>query len=304
MFKNLTAFLCLSCALAVVSATSEGARADGSSAQARDWEDYFKLGNDYFNGRMFDKAAEAFEQCIKLKADYKEAWYNLGIAYGRLSRYRKEIDAYRRAVELDPRYERALYNLAIAYEDADLLEDALATYERLEQVAPKAVDALINQGILRARLGQLPRAVKTYQRALELDSSMPDAHFNLGIAYGRMADNEADEERRAELWGNERTAYQRTVAIAPSYYKGWYNLAIAHNKLGELDEEVAAYEKALAIRPKYPQALFNLAFAYEERKEQAQAYETWGRYVEIAAGLATEQEFVAIARQNMERLQP
>ncbi len=292
--------------LASVVAAPNTVRADDEkpATESGDWEEYFKLGHDYFNGRMYDKAVEAFEACVRLKADYKEAWYNLGVAYGRQSRYRKEIDAYQKAVELDPRYEKALYNLAIAYEDAELLEDALATYERIEAVAPKALDALVNQGILRARLGQLPKAVQTYKRAIALDGAMADAWFNLGIAFGRMADRETDEAIRADLWSDEREAYMKTVELAPGYYKGWYNLGISENKLGNVVGEIAAYEKALENRERYPQALFNLAFAYEDASDNARALATWNRYVEVAGDLPTEHEFVAIARDNIQRLQP
>src|SRR5690349_24778400 len=72
-----------------------------------DYEEYFKLGNDYYAGKLYDKAVEAYEKCVSLNAQYKEAWYNLGIAYSRVQQYRKEIDAYKKAIEVDPRYEKA-----------------------------------------------------------------------------------------------------------------------------------------------------------------------------------------------------
>lgn len=265
-------------------------------------DEYFKLGNEYFNGKLYDKAVEAYEKCVEARPTYKEGWYNLGIAYSKQRKYRKEVDAYKKAVEIDPRYDKALYNLAIAYEDAGQLEDALHTYERVEQVSPDAVDALVNQGILRARLGQIDEAIATYQRAIGKDDSQPDAWFNLGIAFARKAEKADDPAVRTDLLEKERDAYKKTVEIAPRYHKGWYNLAIAHNKLGHLDEEIAAYEEALKARPNYPQALFNLAYAYEEKKDTARAIEAWQRYVASAEKLPTEQEYVVIAKQELQRL--
>ena len=103
----------------------------------------------------------------------------------------------------------------------------------------------------------------------------------------------------AELDG---AATAKAVEIAPSYHKGWYNLAIAENKLGNLDAEIAAYEQALVVRANYPQALFNLAYAYEEKKDNAKAIEAWKRYVASAEKLPTEQEYIAIAKQELQRL--
>ena len=86
-----------------------------AEADPPDHEEYFKLGNDYYAGKLYDKAVEAYEKCVALNPQYKEAWYNLGIAYSRVQQFRKEIDAYKKAIDADPRYEKALYNLSLIH---------------------------------------------------------------------------------------------------------------------------------------------------------------------------------------------
>jgi superkiller protein 3 len=301
--SNLLARLCL-----VTLATVVGGSALAEE-QASPAEDYFRLGNEYYNAKLYDNAVEQYERCVELKPDYKEAWYNLGIAYSKLKKFKAETGAYRKAVELDPRYAKALYNLAVAYEDANQLEDALEAYKRVVEVTPDATDALVNLGILHARLGNLQASVAAYTKAIELNAEMADAHFNLGVAYGRLAEKAKDAAEQRGYLDQEKKAYEAAVAKDPEYHKGWYNLAIAHHKLGQLgdkpdrlNDEIAAYEKALKIRPSYPQALYNLAYAYEEKGQTKLAIASWQRYVESAEKLPTEQEYVSTAREELKRL--
>ena len=86
------------------------------------------------------------------------------------------------------------------------------------------------------------------------------------------------------------------------YYKAWYNLAIAYQKSGDVDLEIATYVKALEVRPGYPQALYNLAYAYEDKGATAKAIETWKRYVSVAQRLPTEREYVQTAQAQLDRL--
>ena len=81
--------------VALVAGQRSSARAEDPPPPPPDWEEYFKLGNDYYAGKLYDKAIEGYEKCVELKADYKEAWYNLGLAYARRQHYKKEIDAYK-----------------------------------------------------------------------------------------------------------------------------------------------------------------------------------------------------------------
>jgi superkiller protein 3 len=137
---------------------------------------------------------------------------------------------------------------------------------------------------------------------LLVEPGLADAWFNLGIAHAKAADAATDEQVRKTNLNEEKRAYEKAVELAPTYHKGWYNLAITYNKLSLLDDEIRAYEKALEVRPEYPQALFNLAYAYEEKGATDKAVNAWERYVEIATKLPTEQEYLVTAREQLGRL--
>src|SRR5690242_18562246 len=87
-------------------------------------EAYFNLGEAYLAHyySVADKAAEAFEQAIRLNPNYAEAYYKLALAYDRVHRHhfqeshpKKEIKALKKAIEIKPDYAEAYVQLARTY---------------------------------------------------------------------------------------------------------------------------------------------------------------------------------------------
>ena len=78
--------------------------------------------------------------------------------------------------------------------------------------------------------------------------------------------------------------------------------------LGEIYEEkglykdaVAEYKKVIEIEPKHTAAHYNLAMAFE-KLDPREAITQWERYIGIASTVATEKEWVDVARQHLKKL--
>jgi len=97
----------------------------------------------------FKEAAAAFEQAIKYRPEYPEAYDHLGDAYLELGEVKKSVEAFKRVIKHKPASALAYNKLGVAY--------------REQRDYNKAVDA--------------------FKESIRLNSSDPMTHFNLGLAY-------------------------------------------------------------------------------------------------------------------------
>jgi tetratricopeptide (TPR) repeat protein len=255
------------------------------------------------SGRLAE-AIRLYKAAVARSPQHREAWYNLGIAYSRAKQFEKEIAAYKEAIRVSATlYTKAMFNLAIAYEDQGQESRALALYEKVSAAEPGSVDARINLGILYARLRRYDDAIRSYRAAITREPDSRDAHFNLGIAYGRKAAQVSNKAEKAAFLRKEIAAYSKAVRIDFRHHKAWYNLAIAHHKLGHHKDEIIAYERAIQAKSDYPQALFNLAAAHQEQGAARKALGVWRSYLKVAQADPGEDAFVKAARLQISKLE-
>ncbi len=60
----------------------------------------------------------------------------------------------------------------------------------------------------------------------------------------------------------------------------WFQVGVAHEKLGRVPESIDAYKHALALDPDYALAMLNLGGVYWNSGDQEQALLIWRRTVE------------------------
>jgi tetratricopeptide (TPR) repeat protein len=135
-------------------------------------------------------------------------------------------------------------------------------------------------------------------------------------------------------WDDAIAAYQRVVAIDPTYAAAWNNLGLLLHRLGryddahaaygaaleqdgrcceavynlgslaedrsDLEEAVRCYRRALGMSPDYADAHFNLAGVLSRLGRAEDAVSHWQRYLELDAG----SPWARIARAHLEVLEP
>src|SRR3989440_11257001 len=87
----------------------------GGARPAMDAESYNKRGDDLFDAGKYNEAAAAYQQAIKLRADYADAYLNLGETYFNLGRYDEAIAVDNKAISLKSDWAEAYRALGIAY---------------------------------------------------------------------------------------------------------------------------------------------------------------------------------------------
>ena len=74
----------------------------------------------------------------------------------------------------------------------------------------------------------------------------------------------------------------------------WYQVAVAYEKLGRMQESIEAYQKAITLNPDYDLAWFNLGGVHWNSEEWGEARQIW----KIAIDKFPEHELVAILRRD------
>ncbi|MEH2314681.1 MAG: tetratricopeptide repeat protein, partial [Nostoc sp.] len=99
----------------------------GTSNQA---ELLLELGNLHFAGQDNTKAIISYDQALKIKLDYHQAWNNKGIALADLGRFEEAIASSDQAVKIKPDDHEAWYNRGIALRNLGRTEEAIASYDQ------------------------------------------------------------------------------------------------------------------------------------------------------------------------------
>jgi tetratricopeptide (TPR) repeat protein len=142
-----------------------------------------------------------------------------------------------------------------------------------------------------AALGQVDDAMRAYRQGFRIDPWNVRAH--LGLAHLYYAEKDLFHEAVAE--------YERALELDPSFLDAHFGLGDMLEDKGLYLEAIARYRRVLALEPTHPGALFAIARAYEKVDVQ-EAIAGWARYLEVAATIPSEREWLDIARGHLERL--
>jgi hypothetical protein len=104
--------------------------------------DKFQQGRIYHAKKDYVKAVQAFQEAIKAKPDFAEAYHGAGMAYGAMKRSALAVENFRQAVRLKPEVPLFHYHLALAYYIAGDNNQAWEEYRLLNRLDPHLADKL------------------------------------------------------------------------------------------------------------------------------------------------------------------
>jgi tetratricopeptide (TPR) repeat protein len=112
-------------------------------------ERYYNEGLEQQKRQDFVRAARAFQDALRLREAFPEAWNGLGFALRQQGKYPEALRAYERALALRPNYAEALEYMGEALVRMGRLDDARVVLRRLEPLDPAEAGklrALIERG--------------------------------------------------------------------------------------------------------------------------------------------------------------
>jgi tetratricopeptide (TPR) repeat protein len=230
----------------------------------------------YDRAENIDQAITAFEQALRLDADYPLAYTGLGQAYWRKYENTKDAEwvglaqkSCERALSLDAGLAAARVCLGTLLNGTGRHLEALEEWRRAVELEPTSDAAHRGLGFTYQQLGKREEAEQTYKRAIALRPHYWGGHNWLAKFYfvqGRY------EEAAAE--------FQRVVELVPDSYEGYSNVGAAFYALGKFPEAIAMFEKSLSIRPTYF-GYSNLATVYFQLRRFEEAGRTYEKALQL-----------------------
>jgi tetratricopeptide (TPR) repeat protein/predicted Ser/Thr protein kinase len=206
------------------------------------WAGYNWLGGFYGDQGRYADAAAMFTQATRLAPDHWLGYSNLGAIYHLEGRYAEAIPMFERAVALRPTGD-AYSNLGTAcflqrkfVESARAYEEAVKLDEKQWLLWGNLADGY------RWAPGMQGQAAGAYRKALALGEERLQVNPHDATLLGYMAYYHAMLHERIEAQSCERKA----LAVAPGDPELLFNLALAHNQLGETGRALDWLTKALA----------------------------------------------------------
>jgi len=107
---------------------------------------------------------------------------------------------------------------------------------------------------------------------------------------------------RERQFGEAVKMFEEVLGRRTRHYQAYNYLGRAYAAQGYYEEAKAAYEKAIGLEYDYASAHFNLATAHEKVGEIPQAVDRWRTYLEIGSTIGERPDWLEHARQRIKEL--
>ena len=131
------------------------------------WSCFYR-GNNHGKQGEFDKAVVAFDEAIRLKPDFTNAYNNRGNAKAELGQHEDAIADFDRAIELNPNDADLYYNRGVAKAYLEQYEDAIIDFDKSIELNPNDADLYYSRGVAKVEVDQPDAAKQDFEMALEL----------------------------------------------------------------------------------------------------------------------------------------
>lgn len=130
------------------------------------------LGVTLFEEGKITEALDRYDEAIRIKPDYADAYYNRGNAYARLISHQTAIENYNKAISLKPDYVQAYLARGNTHARLGNYQPAIENYNAAIQMMPDNADAYINRAFVSLNTGDKESGCRDARTACELGNCM------------------------------------------------------------------------------------------------------------------------------------
>jgi tetratricopeptide (TPR) repeat protein/TolB-like protein len=265
------------------------------TASARAFEAYVRGQLNSYRGNQEgnEAAIEHLGKAIEIDPQFVVAQFALGVVHQTLGNRWKAAAQFRASTQLDPAYPEPYKALGDLFLTAPrrLFDQATEAYAKALEIRPFYADAYVGLGDAKAAKGEVDGAVAAYQKALGFNPINAKVHVSLGKLY----------YSEKNLYYESVQAYKKAIDLDPGYLDARMGLAEVYEDKGLYREAIGEYLKVVESDAKNTGALYNLALVYE-KVDPKEAITLWERYIGLAGPLASEKDWVDLARLHLRKL--
>jgi tetratricopeptide (TPR) repeat protein len=143
------------------------------------FENYYELGQIFFNVGVTDKAVSFFKKSIALNPKHADSFYNLGQIYYRFNTHADAKQMFLEVIKLDPQNVRAHYFLGLVLRQQGDFEWAIKEFEIAQKSEELKVKCFLAKGSCYMERGQYPKALMEFERGIKFARRGSDTELNL-----------------------------------------------------------------------------------------------------------------------------
>ena len=240
-----------------------------------------------------EQAISLFAKALEADENFALAHHGLGISLYATSNRWKASGEFRKAIQLDSTFADSYKWLGdlLVNSPRRLYDQAIEAYQKVVELSPDAADGYVGIGDARQAKGQYDEAIGAYKQALKLEPENARVHFGLGKIY----------YNEKQLYREAVAEYEQAIKLDPKFIDAHLNLADLYQEKGLYQDAIERYNQVLSVDPRHPGATYGLAMAYEN-VDAKKAIGQWEKYIDLAATLPSEKEWVDIAKKHLNKL--
>ena len=218
----------------------------------------------------YQAAIQEFDEAIRLKPAFSQAYNARGEAYTGLHQIHRGLADYDQAVALNPDFLEALDNRGRANRATGRPREALADFDRALKIKPDSDTALDGRGRAHYDLGEFARAIEDFDSAIKLKPDVAATFNHRALArHALRQDSKALDD------------IETALKLKPDFAEAVVDRGNLHRDLGRLDRAIKEYDLAIKMRPDYGIAYYNRGNAYRERREYQDALASYDQAIKF-----------------------
>lgn len=219
-------------------------------------------------GRAMD-AVRQFKEAAKHDSTYAEPLYFLGQVYHlRLKDYDNAEKYYREVLELSPENPQYLYRLGAVLAEQGKHEQAIAELRKSVQYKEDYARAWFRLGLSQEEAGKYPDAVDSLMKSIHANPRLRmDKEDRGGEHYHALGDLYV----RFGLYDSALKVYENGIQNNADVARLYHGRGVAQLHLKRYADAAASFEKTLQLQSGHPTGVFNLAVAHQALGQDAQA---------------------------------
>jgi tetratricopeptide (TPR) repeat protein len=143
----------------------------------------YNRGEKFRKSQRYEEAIAAYDQAIKIKPDYSEAWYAKAYSLYQLQRYEEALVAYEKVIQLQPEEAHAWFVRGWILGELQQYDEAIASYNKAIEIDENLDETWFYRGKTLEKWKQYEDAIASYDKAIQIKPNYPDAWYNKACCY-------------------------------------------------------------------------------------------------------------------------
>ena len=198
----------------------------------------FLVGEKFYQNNDYDKAIAEYNNSIRLKPNFSEAYIARGNAYRKRGNNSRAIEDYSLAIQHGGGRAEVYNYRGFAYAERGETGKAVADYSQALRLRRDYPDAYINRAHAYYETGDYDRAIDDYTQAIRLEPRNASAWNRRGSAWYRKGDN-----------SRAIADFSQAITIRPDYALAWHNRGNVWYNLGDYGKALVDLNQVIKLAP-------------------------------------------------------